>query len=156
MTDILRDEWGFDGIVVSDWGGNNDPVKAVEAGANLEMPNCGYGSAREIVKAVKDCRLSQKKLDERVSELLSVIMELADRKSANLPQDKVTGKTQEHKQEGGFDREAHHRLAKKAAAESMVLLKMMHQFFLLTEPRRLQLSEILRLHRDIREPALRW
>jgi beta-glucosidase len=52
LTDILRDEWGFDGIVVSDWGGNNDPVKAVEAGANLEMPNCGYGSAREIVKAV--------------------------------------------------------------------------------------------------------
>ena len=123
LTDILRDEWGFDGIVVSDWGGNNDPVKAVEAGANLEMPNCGYGSAREIVKAVKDGRLSQKKLDERVSELLSVIMELADRKSANLTQDKVTGKTQEHKQEGGFDREAHHRLAKKAAAESMVLLK---------------------------------
>ena len=123
LTDILRDEWGFDGIVVSDWGGNNDPVKAVEAGANLEMPNCGYGSAREIVKAVKDGRLSQKKLDERVSELLSVIMELADRKSANLPQDKLTGKTQEHKQEGGFDREAHHRLAKKAAAESMVLLK---------------------------------
>ena len=123
LTDILRDEWGFDGIVVSDWGGNNDPVKAVEAGANLEMPNCGYGSAREIVKAVKDGRLSQKKLDERVSELLSVIMELADRKSANLPQDKVTSKTQEHEQEGGFDREAHHRLAKKAAAESMVLLK---------------------------------
>mgnify|MGYP002552955894 CR=1 FL=1 len=58
LTDILRDEWGFDGIVVSDWGGNNDPVKAVDAGANLEMPNCGYGSAREIVKAVKDGRLS--------------------------------------------------------------------------------------------------
>ncbi len=112
LTDILRNEWGFDGMVVSDWGGNNDAVKAVEAGANLEMPNCGYGSAREIVKAVKDGTLSESVLDERVCELVKVIMDLKEHKN--------TGSDEKH---SGFNREEHHRLAKRAAAESMVLLK---------------------------------
>lgn len=112
LTDILRNEWGFDGMVVSDWGGNNDAVKAVEAGANLEMPNCGYGSAREIVKAVKDGTLSESVLDERVCELVKVIMDLKEHKN--------TGRDEKH---SGFNREEHHRLAKRAAAESMVLLK---------------------------------
>ncbi len=112
LTDILRNEWGFDGMVVSDWGGNNDAVKAVEAGANLEMPNCGYGSACEIVKAVKDGTLSESVLDERVCELVKVIMDLKEHKN--------TGRNEKH---SGFNREEHHRLAKRAAAESMVLLK---------------------------------
>lgn len=112
LTDILRNEWGFDGMVVSDWGGNNDPVKAVEAGGNLEMPNCGYGSAREIVKAVKDGTLSESVLDERVCELVKVIMDLKEHKN--------TGRGEKH---SGFNREEHHRLAKRAAAASMVLLK---------------------------------
>lgn len=112
LTDILRNEWGFDGMVVSDWGGSNDAVKAVEAGANLEMPNCGYGSAREIVKAVKDGTLSESVLDERVCELVKVIMDLKEHKN--------TGRGEKH---SGFNREEHHRLAKRAAAESMVLLK---------------------------------
>lgn len=112
LTDILRNEWGFDGMVVSDWGGNNDAVKAVEAGANLEMPNCGYGSAREIVKAVKDGTLSESVLDERICELVKVIMDLKEHKN--------TGRNEKH---SGFNREEHHRLAKRAAAESMVLLK---------------------------------
>ena len=112
LTDILREEWGFDGMVVSDWGGSNDAVKAVEAGANLEMPNCGYGSAREIVKAVKDGTLSESVLDERVCELVKVIMDLKEHKN--------TGRDEKH---SGFNREEHHRLAKRAAAESMVLLK---------------------------------
>ncbi|CDD64580.1 beta-glucosidase-related glycosidases [Firmicutes bacterium CAG:882] len=112
LTDILREEWGFDGMVVSDWGGNNDAVKAVEAGANLEMPNCGYGSAREIVKAVKDGTLSESVLDERVCELVKVIMDLKEHKN--------TGRDEKH---SGFNREEHHRLAKRAAAASMVLLK---------------------------------
>ena len=112
LTDILRNEWGFDGMVVSDWGGNNDAVKAVEAGANLEMPNCGYGSAREIVKAVKDGTLSESVLDERICELVKVIMDLKEHKN--------TGRNEKH---SGFNREEHHRLARRAAAESMVLLK---------------------------------
>lgn len=112
LTDILRNEWGFDGMVVSDWGGSNDAVKAVEAGANLEMPNCGYGSAREIVKAVKDGTLSESVLDERVCELVKVIMDIKEHKN--------TGRNEKH---SGFNREEHHRLAKRAAAESMVLLK---------------------------------
>lgn len=112
LTDILRNEWGFDGMVVSDWGGSNDAVKAVEAGANLEMPNCGYGSAREIVKAVKDGTLSESVLDERVCELVKVIMDLKEHKN--------TGRDEKH---SGFNREEHHRLAKRAAAASMVLLK---------------------------------
>ena len=53
MTDILRKEWGFDGIVVTDWGGSNDHVKGVAAGSNLEMPSCGYDSAREVIAAVQ-------------------------------------------------------------------------------------------------------
>lgn len=112
LTDILRNEWGFDGMVVSDWGGNNDAVKAVEAGSNLEMPNCGYGSAREIVKAVKDGTLSESVFDERVCELVKVIMDLKEHKN--------TGRNEKH---SGFNREEHHRLARRAAAESMVLLK---------------------------------
>ena len=51
LTDILRKEWGFDGIVVTDWGGSNDHVKGVAAGSNLEMPSCGYDSAREVIAA---------------------------------------------------------------------------------------------------------
>ena len=69
LTDILRKDWGFDGIVVTDWGGSNDHVKGVAAGSNLEMPSCGYDSAREVIDAVQNGRLKESDLDERVGEL---------------------------------------------------------------------------------------
>ena len=78
LTDILRKEWGFDGIVVTDWGGSNDHVKGVSAGSNLEMPSCGYDSAREVIAAVRNGKLKEADLDERVGELVDEVMELLD------------------------------------------------------------------------------
>lgn len=106
LTDILRKEWGFDGIVITDWGGSNDHVKGVAAGSNLEMPNPGLDSAREIVEAVNKGTLSMEELDTVVDDLLNAVLTL--------------GKSGEEKE---FDKEAHHKLARKAAAESAVLLK---------------------------------
>ena len=70
LTEILRQEWGFDGFVVTDWGGDNDHVEGVKAGSNLVMPAPGPDCAIGLVKAVKEGRLSEKVLDQRVGELL--------------------------------------------------------------------------------------
>ena len=107
LKEILRDEWGFDGFVVTDWGGSNDHVKGVEAGSNLEMPAPGLDSAREILRAVENQTLDTEVLDACVDDLLDAVLTL---KKSALPG-------------AGFDQEAHHRLAKKAAMESAVLLK---------------------------------
>ncbi|MDK2809227.1 MAG: beta-glucosidase [Clostridiales bacterium] len=106
LTEILRKEWGFDGIVVTDWGGSNDHVKGVAAGSNLEMPTPGLDSAREIVAAIREGTLSMKELDAVVDDLLDAVLTLGKR-----------GAKKE------FDKEAHHQLARRAAAESAVLLK---------------------------------
>ncbi|WP_124065778.1 glycoside hydrolase family 3 C-terminal domain-containing protein [Clostridium sp. E02] len=108
LKEILREEWGFDGIVITDWGGSNDHVKGVSAGSNLEMPSPGLGSAREVIAAVKEGSLSMEELDARVDELLDGILTL----SKNQKRDKKV-----------FDQDAHHKLAGKAAQESIVLLK---------------------------------
>ena len=107
LKDILRGEWGFDGVVVTDWGGSNDHVKGVLAGSNLEMPAPGLDSARQIVKAVEDNVLSMEELDSVVDDLLDAVLTLSDRSDAKKE----------------FNKEAHHELARKAAAESAVLLK---------------------------------
>lgn len=107
LKDILRGEWGFDGVVVTDWGGSNDHVKGVLAGSNLEMPAPGLDSARQIVKAVEDKVLSMEELDSVVDDLLDAVLTLSDRSGAKKE----------------FNKEAHHELARKAAAESAVLLK---------------------------------
>lgn len=69
LTEILRDEWGFDGAVISDWGGSNSAVAAVRAGGSLEMPSPGYTSARAIMGALRSGRLSMTDLDARVAEV---------------------------------------------------------------------------------------
>lgn len=107
MKEILREEWGFEGIAVTDWGGSNDHVKGVAAGSNLEMPAPGLDSARQLVEAVKKETLSQEALDECVDTLVNGIMELSQRK----------------KSESGVDFKKHHKLARQAALESAVLLK---------------------------------
>lgn len=109
LRDILVDEWGFDGFVVSDWGGSNDHVKGVENGSHLEMPTTGGDSDEELIRAVKSGKISEAAVDERVEELVNVIMQLAP----------VTQTAKGKK----FDVEAHHEMAQKAAEGSIVLLK---------------------------------
>ena len=108
LKDILRGDWGFDGFVVSDWGGANDHVTAVKAGSDLEMPAPGLGSARELVEAVKNGNLSMEDLDARVDELLDAVLT-------------TTEAAKGHSEE--FDIEGHHTLARKAAANCAILLK---------------------------------
>ena len=108
LQDILRKEWGFDGIVITDWGASNDHVKGVKAGSNLEMPSPGLDSARELLKALEDGSLTMEELDRCVNDLLDVIFTLQE-------------KRKERKRV--FDKEKHHNLAKEAAKKSIVLLK---------------------------------
>lgn len=111
LKDILRDEWGYDGIVITDWGGSNDHIKGVAAGSDLEMPTPGMDSARQIVKAVQEGRLSEEAVDACVDRLLEAVLTLTKE-----------GAEGERKPEAS-DTEAHHALARKAASESAVLLK---------------------------------
>jgi beta-glucosidase len=109
LQEILRDQWGFDGFVVSDWGGSNDHVEGVRAGSHLEMPTTGGDSDEELIAAVKDGKISEAIVDQRVDELLDVV--LATRAAV----DKYKGKA--------FDVDAHHAVAQKASEQSVVLLK---------------------------------
>ncbi len=108
LVDILRNEWGFDGAVVTDWGGANDHVEGVKNGSTLEMPSPGLGGARKLLKAVAEGSLTEQEIDLRVDELLELVL------STTAAIEKAPRK---------FDEDAHHQLAKRAAAESIVLLK---------------------------------
>ncbi len=105
LTEVLREEWGFAGAVMSDWGAVNDRVKGLAAGLDLEMPGSGVMDG-EIVEAVKSGRLPEAVLDKAVERLLRVIFDFAD-----------------HRQQVQLDWEAHHQLAREIEEESMVLLK---------------------------------
>ena len=108
LVDILRKEWGFDGAVITDWGGSNDHVEGVKNGSTLEMPSPGLGGARKLLKAVAEGRLTQQEIDLQVDELLDLVL------STTAAIRKAPRK---------FDEKAHHELAQRAAAESIVLLK---------------------------------
>ncbi|WP_024285103.1 glycoside hydrolase family 3 C-terminal domain-containing protein [Cellulomonas sp. KRMCY2] len=105
LQDILRDEWGFDGAVVSDWGGSNDAVAAARAGGTLEMPSPGLDSARQLLAAVEQGRLTEAVLDARVAEVRGLV----ERIDPSLTR--------------AVDAEAHHALARRVAEASQVLLK---------------------------------
>lgn len=107
LTDILREEWGFKGLVVSDWGAVNDRVEGVKAGLDLQMPGTKGVHDRIVVKAVKDGSLSESDLDKVVSRVLRYINECLDKKQENYD----------------CDYEAHHELARKVGTKSAVLLK---------------------------------
>lgn len=109
LQEILVDEWGFNGCVISDWGGSNDHALGVQNGSHLEMPGTGKSGMRDIVKAVQAGTLKEEVLDQRLDELLSLIF------ATHGTTEKAKGTT--------FDIEAHHKLARKAAEESIVLLK---------------------------------
>ena len=108
LVEILRKEWGFDGAVVTDWGGSNDHVEGVKNGSTLEMPSPGLGGARKLLKAVAEGSLTEQEIDLRVDELLELVLST----TAAL-----------EKAPRSFDEKAHHELAQRAAAESIVLLK---------------------------------
>jgi beta-glucosidase len=110
LRTILRDEWGFEGAVLTDWGGSNDIVAAVQAGGTLEMPAAGYASARELVDAVRCGRLAEADLDARVQEMLTLQADAAD--SDAVGPDAALA-----------DQAAHHALARQVAARSCVLLR---------------------------------
>ncbi len=109
LQEILRDEWGFDGFVVSDWGGSNEHIEGVRAGSHLEMPTTGGDSDLELVQAVKDGKISEEIINQRVDEILDVILPVTEAVK------KYEGKP--------FDIEAHHKMAAKASEQSIVLLK---------------------------------
>ena len=109
LQEILRDEWGFDGFVVSDWGGSNEHIEGVRSGSHLEMPTTGGDSDLELVQAVKDGKISEEIINQRVDEILDVILPVTEAVK------KYEGKP--------FDIEAHHKMAAKALEQSIVLLK---------------------------------
>lgn len=105
LTDILVETWGFDGMVVSDWGGSNDAVESARAGANIEMPSTGYDSVNQLIEAVQSGFIEESIIDMRVSEYLKVLYETEIKTNSDL------------------DLDQHHLIAQKAAEASMVLLK---------------------------------
>ena len=108
LMEILRGEWGFDGAVITDWGGSNDHALGVKNGSTLEMPAPGGDSVRELLAAVESGKISESDIDARLLELLPLVF---DTKAA------LDAAPRE------FDAAAHHALARRAAAESLVLLK---------------------------------
>ena len=108
LMDILRGEWGFDGAVITDWGGSNDHALGVKNGSTLEMPAPGGDSVRELLAAVESGKIAESDIDARLSELLPLVF---DTKAALDAAPRA------------FDAAAHHALARRAAEESLVLLK---------------------------------
>ena len=106
LTEILRDEWGFDGMVVSDWGGCTDAVGAVRAGGSLEMPAPGLEDARRIVAAVEAGTLDASDVYARAQEVVNVASA-----SAGLPAPTP------------YDVDEHHKLATRIASEAITLLR---------------------------------
>ena len=108
LMEILRGEWGFDGAVITAWGGSRDHALGVKNGSTLEMPAPGGDSVRELLAAVESGKISESDIDARLSELLPLVF---DTKAA------LDAAPRE------FDAAAHHALARRAAEESLVLLK---------------------------------
>ncbi|VXB37485.1 Beta-glucosidase [Microbacterium sp. 8M] len=106
LTELLRDEWGFDGLVVSDWGAIKDRVEALKAGLDLEMPGTGDEGARAIIAAVREGRLDRSVVERSVARLAR----LAERTEPAGGGDP-------------FDPASHHDLARRAAGEAIVLLR---------------------------------
>lgn len=107
LVDVLRKDWGYDKAVVTDWGGSNDHALGVKYGSTLEMPAAGLDSVRELMDAVKSGKVSETDVDARVDELLTLALDAQPALQNAKPADMA----------------AHHALARKAAAESIVLLK---------------------------------
>ncbi|MFN2148694.1 MAG: glycoside hydrolase family 3 C-terminal domain-containing protein [Anaerolineales bacterium] len=106
LTDILKDAWGFEGMVISDWGAVHDRVASFQGGIDLEMPGPQAGRVQAVVEAVRAGELDEAIIDESVRRILKTVF-----------------RAQETPKSGTFDADNHHDLARKIAAEGMVLLK---------------------------------
>lgn len=106
LVDILKKEWGFEGLVVSDWGAVHDRVAALKGGLDWEMPGPQERRVRAVVDAVREGLLDEAVLNESVRRILGIVFKAAEKRKG-----------------GDFDIQAHHALARKVAAEGMVLLK---------------------------------
>ena len=107
LTDILRNEWGFEGLVISDWGAVRDRVKGIAAGLDLEMPYSYAAYDKLVIEAVRNNELAEEDLDACVGRVLEFVY-----KAVENHEDGVV-----------WDREEHHRLARNIANECIVLLK---------------------------------
>ena len=107
LTDILRTEWGFDGMVVTDWGAMNDRIEGFRAGCDLNMPGGSDYMEKEVLQAVKNGTLPVNCIDNSARRVLKLVFRAAETLKATA----------------SCDYEAHHALAKRAAAEGAVLLK---------------------------------
>ena len=108
LVDILRKEWGFDGLVVTDWGGNNNGVLSLKCGNQLEMPGTP-DRPEEVIKAIELGNLKESELDDCIDVLLDVVFSTMENGVKKAPE--------------AFDVDEHHTYAKKCAEESAVLLK---------------------------------
>ncbi|HFK1393455.1 TPA: glycoside hydrolase family 3 C-terminal domain-containing protein [Bacillus mobilis] len=107
LNDILKDEWGFEGFVVSDWGAVNERVASLANGLELEMPSSFGIGEKKIIDAVNGGELTIEKLDQSVERLLNIIFKAVDNQLENAV----------------YSKEAHHQLAREVASESMVMLQ---------------------------------
>ena len=114
LTEVLRDEWGFDGLVMSDWGAVHDRIAALDAGLDLEMPPDLGVSDAAIVAAARSGELDEAVLDRAVARVLRLV----DRALSG-----AIDVGEEATARPGFDADGHHALARAAAAECVVLLK---------------------------------
>ena len=108
LVDILRKEWGYDGLVVTDWGGNNDGVASLRCGNQLEMPGTP-DRPEEVIKAIENGELEESVLDDCVDKLLETVFDTMENGVNKAPEK--------------FDVEEHHAAAQRFAEESAVLLK---------------------------------
>ena len=106
LVDILKDEWGFEGFVVSDWGAVHDRVASLKGGLDLEMPGPKERRVKAVVETVRSGAMGESVLDESVRRILGIVFKAAETSKGGL-----------------FDTAAHHALARRIAAEGMVLLK---------------------------------
>lgn len=107
LRDILKQEWGFEGVVVSDWGAVNEKEKALAAGMDLQMPGYAGSHTEKIAQLVRDGQLPETVIDEAAARVLRLMQRGRENRRPGFV----------------FDQAAHHALARKAAAESIVLLK---------------------------------
>lgn len=106
LTEILKEEWGYKGFVVSDWGAVHDRVEALKAGLDLEMPGPNDRRVKAVIEAVRSGKLDEAVLDEAVHRILEIVFKAAETKKG-----------------GTFDVAGHHALARRVAGEGMILLK---------------------------------